>query len=95
VLIITKLPFQAPDNPVLRTHSEWIDRRGGNSFMQLSVPDAARKLEQRIGRLIRTESDNGRVVVLDTRLWTTRFGRLILRGLPPFRIMAMGKEVTP
>lgn len=94
VLIITKLPFQAPDNPVLRTHSEWIDRRGGNSFMQLSVPDAARKLEQRVGRLIRTESDNGRVVVLDTRLWTTRFGRLILRGLPPFRIMAMGKEVT-
>ncbi|WP_367576080.1 helicase C-terminal domain-containing protein [Noviherbaspirillum album] len=61
--------------------------------MQLSVPDAARKLEQRVGRLIRTESDNGRVVVLDTRLWTTRFGRLILRGLPPFRIMAMGKEV--
>lgn len=95
LLVVTRLPFQAPDNPVLRTLSEWIDRRGGNAFMQISVPDAARKLEQRIGRLIRSESDSGRVLVLDTRLWTTRFGRLILRGLPPFKVFALGKEVAP
>lgn len=93
LLVITKLPFQAPDNPVLRTLSEWVDRRGGNSFMDISVPDAARKLEQRVGRLIRTESDSGRILVLDPRLWTTRFGKSMLRGLPPFRIVAMGKEV--
>ncbi len=95
LLVITKLPFQAPDDPVLKSLSDWVDRRGGNSFMEISVPNAARKLEQRVGRLIRSESDNGRVMVLDTRLWTTRFGRSILRGLPPFRVMAMGKEVHP
>ena len=95
LLLVTKLPFQAPDNPVLRSLCEWIDRRGGNSFMEISVPDAARKLEQRVGRLIRTESDKGRVMVLDTRLWTTRFGRSMLRGLPPFKVFALGKEVQP
>lgn len=95
LLLVTKLPFQAPDNPVLRSLCEWIDRRGGNSFMEVSVPDAARKLEQRVGRLIRTESDSGRIMVLDTRLWTTRFGRSMLRGLPPFKVFALGKEVQP
>lgn len=95
LLLVTRLPFQAPDNPVLRSLCEWIDRRGGNSFMEVSVPDAARKLEQRVGRLIRTESDSGRIMVLDTRLWTTRFGRSMLRGLPPFKVFALGKEVRP
>lgn len=90
---ITKLPFAVPDSPVLRTLSAWIERRGGNPFMEISVPDAARKLEQSVGRLIRTETDHGQVVVTDPRLWETRFGRAILRGLPPFRVVAMGKEV--
>ena len=61
--------------------------------MEISVPDAARKLEQSVGRLIRTETDRGQVVVTDPRLWESRFGRAMLRGLPPFRVMAMGKEV--
>ncbi len=93
VLIITKLPFQTPDDPVQKALAEWIERRGGNPFLEISVPDAARKLEQRVGRLIRTESDIGKVLVLDNRLWTTRYGRSMLQGLPPFRVMAMGKEV--
>ena len=62
--------------------------------MQITVPDAARKLEQCVGRLIRTESDCGRITVTDPRLWDSRFGRAILRGLPPFRIIAMGKQVA-
>jgi len=93
-LILTKLPFAVPDTPVLRALSEWITQRGGNPFAQISVPDAARIMEQGVGRLIRSEDDYGTVVVLDTRLWTTNYGRAILKGLPPFRLMAMDKEVT-
>lgn len=92
-VIITKLPFQVPDSPVLRALSGWVERRGGNPFMEISVPDAARKLEQSVGRLIRTETDYGQVIVTDPRLWESRFGRAILKGLPPFRVVAMGKEV--
>ena len=93
-VMVTKLPFAVPDSPVLRTLSDWIERRGGKPFMEISVPDTARKLEQAIGRLIRTETDQGRVVVMDPRLWESRYGRAILRGLPPFRIFAMGEEVA-
>lgn len=94
-VVVVKLPFAVPDNPVLRTLSDWIEQRGGNAFMEISVPDAARKLEQSVGRLIRTETDRGTITVLDSRLWNSRYGRMILRGLPPFRVIAMGKEVTP
>jgi ATP-dependent DNA helicase DinG len=93
-VIISKLPFSVPNDPVLRTLSDWVTRRGGNPFMEISVPEAARKLEQSVGRLIRTETDKGLVTVLDTRLWDTRFGKAILRGLPPFRLIAKGREVT-
>lgn len=92
-VVITKLPFSVPDSPVLRALSGWIERRGGNPFIEISVSDAARKLEQSVGRLIRTETDVGEVVVTDPRLWESRYGRSILKGLPPFRIVAMGKEV--
>jgi ATP-dependent DNA helicase DinG len=94
-VLITKLPFDVPDSPVMSTLCNWIQRRGGNPFFEISVPDAARRLEQCVGRLIRTEADHGRIVVTDPRLWGTRYGRDMLRGLPPFRVMAMGKEVTP
>ena len=61
--------------------------------MEISVPDTARRLEQALGRLIRTETDSGQIVITDPRLWESRYGRAILRGLPPFRVVAMGKEV--
>ena len=93
-VVITKLPFAVPDSPVLRALSGWIERRGGNPFMEISVTDAARKLEQMAGRLIRTESDYGQIVVTDPRLWESRYGRAMLRGLPPFRILAMGRQVA-
>ena len=92
-VVVTQLPFAVPDHPVLRALSAWITSHGGDPFMQISVPDAARKLEQSVGRLIRTENDFGRVTVTDPRLWDTKYGRAILRGLPPFRIVAKGREV--
>lgn len=95
VVLIAKLPFAVPDSPVLRTLSSWVERKGGDPFMEISVTDAARRMEQAVGRLIRTETDSGRIVVTDPRLWNTRYGRAILRGLPPFRVTAMGKEVKP
>lgn len=94
-VVITKLPFAVPDSPVQRTLADWITRRGGDPFMEISVPDCSRKLEQSVGRLIRTETDHGQVVVTDPRLWESRFGRAILRGLPPFKLVAMGREVRP
>ena len=93
MVVITKLPFQVPDSPVLRALSDWIERRGGNPFIEISCTDASRKLEQAVGRLIRTETDYGQVVITDPRLWDTRYGRAILKGLPPFRVIAKGKEV--
>lgn len=84
-VIIAKLPFSAPDGPVEATMDEWIRQRGGNSFMEVSLPDAAQRLVQAAGRLLRTEEDQGRIVILDRRLLTRRYGRQLLASLPPFR----------
>lgn len=91
-VIIAKLPFAVPDDPVQKTLSAWVESRGGNPFMQITVPQACLRLIQAVGRLIRTETDKGRVTILDTRVLTTRYGRLILKSLPPFRVFAYGKE---
>ena len=93
-VVITRLPFDVPDDPVIKALSSWIEDRGGKPFFEVLVPAAARKLEQRVGRLIRTESDTGTVVVLDQRLWDMPYGRQMLRGLPPFRLVVKGKEAV-
>jgi ATP-dependent DNA helicase DinG len=84
-VVIAKIPFAVPDEPVESALSEWIESRGGNPFMELSVPDAAVKLVQASGRLLRSESDTGRVTLLDKRVVSRRYGRAILDSLPPFR----------
>jgi ATP-dependent DNA helicase DinG len=84
-VIIAKIPFSVPDDPVEAAMAEWIEAQGGNAFMQISVPDAAIKLVQACGRLLRTETDQGRVTLLDKRLVTKRYGKAILDSLPPFR----------
>ena len=84
-VIIAKLPFAMPDDPVAKTLSEWIRQRGGNPFMEISVPDASIKLTQAVGRLIRTETDHGRVSILDTRLITAQYGQRLLDALPNFK----------
>ncbi|MCL4682461.1 MAG: ATP-dependent DNA helicase DinG [Rhodocyclaceae bacterium] len=91
-VVVTKLPFDVPDDPVLKALAGWIERRGGKPFLKVWVPTAARKLEQRAGRLIRSETDSGTVTVLDKRLWIKEYGRMILRGMPPFRLVVDGKE---
>jgi len=83
-LVITKLPFAVPNSPVEEATAEWIEQRGGNPFLQLTVPEASRKLIQACGRLIRKEADRGRVTILDRRLLTKRYGKGLLDALPPF-----------
>lgn len=84
-VIITKLPFSVPDDPVDATLAEWIEQQGGNAFTDLAVPVASMRLTQAVGRLLRTEKDRGRVVILDRRLTGKFYGRQILDALPPFR----------
>ncbi|SFX07328.1 ATP-dependent DNA helicase DinG [Marinospirillum alkaliphilum] len=84
-VVIVRLPFSTPDDPVEATLAEWIEASGGNPFMQISVPDASIRLVQACGRLIRTEQDQGRVTLLDRRILTKRYGSQLLNSLPPFR----------
>lgn len=84
-VIIVKLPFSMPDNPIEKTQSRWIEQRGGKPFMEITVPEASIKLIQAVGRLIRTESDYGRVTILDNRIKTQRYGQQMLACLPPFK----------
>jgi ATP-dependent DNA helicase DinG len=83
-VVIAKLPFAVPDDPVDAALSEWLEAQGRNAFMEISVPDASLRLVQASGRLLRTEQDRGRVTLLDRRLLTRRYGRAILDSLPPF-----------
>lgn len=84
-VIIAKLPFAVPDDPVSATLSDWLESAGGNAFMQLSLPEASLRLNQSCGRLLRTEQDTGRVTILDRRIVTKRYGKSLLNALPPFR----------
>lgn len=83
-VIIAKIPFSVPDDPVEASLAEWIEAKGGNAFMEITVPDAAVRLVQACGRLLRTESDRGKVSILDRRLLSRRYGRALLNSLPPF-----------
>jgi ATP-dependent DNA helicase DinG len=83
-VVIAKLPFAVPDNPRDAAHAELLEQQGRNAFMEISVPDAALKLVQASGRLLRTEEDSGRITLLDRRLLTRRYGRAILDSLPRY-----------
>ncbi|MCH7741658.1 MAG: ATP-dependent DNA helicase DinG [Proteobacteria bacterium] len=84
-VVLTKIPFSVPDDPVGATLSEWIESEGRNSFQEIMIPDAARRMVQACGRLLRTETDIGRITILDRRLITQRYGAQLLDALPPFR----------
>lgn len=84
-VIIAKIPFAVPDAPIEAALAEWIEKRGGNPFMEITVPDASLRLIQACGRLIRTEQDKGTITLLDRRIISKSYGRALLDALPPFR----------
>ncbi|MDE2086092.1 MAG: ATP-dependent DNA helicase DinG [Xanthomonadaceae bacterium] len=84
-VVITQLPFAVPTDPVGATYAEWLESRGRNPFLEVSIPEATRLLTQYCGRLIRNENDSGRIVLLDRRVVTKRYGAGMLRALPPFK----------
>jgi ATP-dependent DNA helicase DinG len=83
-VIMDRIPFPRPDDPVLQARAERIEREGGNGFMSVSVPRAALLLAQGAGRLIRSTDDRGLVAVLDSRLARARYGTFLRESLPPF-----------
>ena len=80
-----KLPFSVPDDPVEASLAEWVESRGGNAFMEISVPDASIKLIQSCGRLLRSENDTGIITILDKRLVSKRYGKSLLAALPAYQ----------
>ncbi len=84
-VVVTQLPFAVPTDPVGATYAEWLESRGRNPFFEVSLPQATRLLTQYCGRLIRNEDDHGRIVLLDRRVVTRRYGANMLAALPPFQ----------
>lgn len=81
-VIITRLPFAVPDTPLIEAKLELIQARGGDAFTEYSLPEAILKLRQGVGRLIRTTTDHGIVVILDNRIVTKPYGRAFMQALP-------------
>jgi ATP-dependent DNA helicase DinG len=81
-VIITRLPFAVPDTPLIEAKLELVQERGGDAFTEFSLPEAILKLRQGVGRLIRTKTDRGIVVILDSRIVTKPYGRAFMQALP-------------
>jgi len=94
LVVIDKLPFASPDDPLLKARLEGIRRREGNPFFEYQVPQAALALKQGFGRLIRDRDDFGVVAICDPRLRTKSYGRLFLQALPPARLTREGDEAA-
>ena len=84
LVVIDRIPFPRPDDPLIAARSKFAEAHGGNGFTAVSVPRAALMLAQGVGRLIRSSTDRGVVAVLDPRLATARYGDYLRRSLPPF-----------
>lgn len=93
-VVIVKLPFKVPSEPLIQARTELIKAEGGDPFMDYSVPLAIVKFKQGFGRLIRNKKDRGCIVCLDSRLVTKGYGRLFLNSLPQCQqLFALGKDI--
>lgn len=94
LVVLVKLPFQPPDRPVVEARVAHLEREGHSAFYEFSLPDAALRLKQGFGRLIRSSTDQGAVLVLDRRLAVSRYGRYLLDALPDAdRVIGESDEV--
>jgi ATP-dependent DNA helicase DinG len=86
-VLIDKLPFPPPNDPLVEAHAKRVESAGGNAFMDYFVPEAAVALKQGAGRLIRGEADRGLLVICDPRLRHKGYGRRLLAALPPMPLL--------
>jgi ATP-dependent DNA helicase DinG len=93
-VIIDKLPFAVPSDPVVAARQRYIEEQGGSSFYEYSVPQAIISLKQGLGRLIRSTTDRGVLAVLDPRLRTKMYGQTFLQSLPPCRVTSDLQELA-
>ncbi|HEY7818509.1 MAG TPA: helicase C-terminal domain-containing protein, partial [Vicinamibacteria bacterium] len=93
LVVIDKLPFAVPSDPLVSARMDWLSSTGGNAFEDYQVPMAILTLKQGLGRLIRSRSDRGVVAVLDSRLSTMAYGRRFVKSLPPYRLTHDREEV--
>lgn len=91
-VILTKLPFRVPTEPILEARAEAIANAGGNAFMEFTVPQAVIKFRQGFGRLVRRKTDSGAIVVLDRRVLTKHYGKVFLESLPDLRVVSGKSE---
>ena len=82
ILVLVKLPFDVPSEPLVRSYSDYVNRMGGNSFIDYSLPETAIRFRQGFGRLIRTSYDAGKFVCLDNRIVLKRYGSILSQSLP-------------
>jgi ATP-dependent DNA helicase DinG len=89
-LLIARLPFRVPTEPLTAAHCEAIAERGGDPFAEYMVPHAALRLKQGFGRLIRSKTDRGAIVIADPRVVSKSYGNALMRALPPARRITLG-----
>jgi ATP-dependent DNA helicase DinG len=93
LLIITKLLFTPPDDPIFKARSEILEAKGKRPFFDLSLPHASTMLRQAFGRLIRTERDKGVIALLDSRIWQKTYGKTLIANLPRVQVLRTFAEL--
>ena len=94
-VIIAKIPFSVPNDPVEATLGDWVKAQGRNPFMEIAVPEASMRLIQASGRLLRTQHDAGRITILDERLRKKYYGKGIIASMPPYRQETFQPDMPP